>query len=180
MKKRILLLFSGGSESTLLLVMAKELGYEVSCLMFDYGQRHVGEVEVGAKFCQQYDILPVIMQINLPTKSNLTKEGKTYANVSPFHVPSRNLIFVSLAASYAEANEIDTIWLGASYEDRKNLFPDCYQEWVYQVNNVLAVNGSSKIVLEAPLLGCSKEMIQKLLEKFNIKPNQIYSGHERK
>ena len=88
-------------------------------------------------------------------------------------------MFISLAASIAESKNINRIWLGADFSDRLNNFPDCYQEWVYRVNDVLNINGSIPINLEAPLLGMNKELILSSLENnYNVDiEKEIFSGY---
>jgi len=181
MKHDLVLLYSGGYDSTLLLKMAIHAGFSPVCLLIDYGQKHVEELEYAKKMCQKIGVSYFVLKIELNTPSNLTKEAKTYEGVSPYHVPARNLIFIGLAVSYAEGHDIPLVWYGANYEDREKLFPDCYQEWVYRINELLAINGSSKVRIEAPLLGMTKDTIKRLAKNFfNINENEIFSGYERR
>jgi len=177
MKKKLLLLFSGGLDSTVLLNLALDLGYEVSCLIFHYGQKHEKEIEYAKAQCAKRAINYTLASITLPIPSMLTTKDKQYEGVSPWHVPARNLIFMSYAAALAESQGIDLIWYGANYADRENIFPDCFQEWVYQMNKLLQINGSKIIKLEAPLLGMQKETIEKLAEAYSINKNEIFSGY---
>lgn len=175
--KTILLLYSGGADSTLLLKMIQKIGLIPYCLGFNYGQVHVKELEWARMYCAKQHVTYKELSIFLPVHSKLTDGESIYEGVSPFHVPSRNLLFISYAASLAESMGIDTIWYGANYEDRINLFPDCYQEWVLRVNELLAINGSKKITVEAPLLGMTKETICHLLRAYDVKEDEIYSGY---
>jgi 7-cyano-7-deazaguanine synthase len=177
MSKRIVLLYSGGFDSSLLLSMALKVDYEPLCLLIDYGQIHIDELKYAEKFCQKLKVNHITISVTLPVASKLTDGNAVYDGVSEWHVPSRNMIFVSLAASIAESERISTIWYGPNYEDREALFPDCYQEWVYSVNKVLAINGSAPIVLEAPLLGMSKELIIRLAKSYGIDNKEVYSGY---
>lgn len=174
----LVLLFSGGYDSTLLLLVAQSIGYTPLCVLINYGQKHVEELSSAIALCEKHDVEYVVIKMELPVASALTtEESKTYEGVSPWHVPARNLIFVSLAASIAESRDIPLIWFGANYEDREKLFPDCYQEWVFHLNNLLAVNGSMKVYVEAPLLGMTKESIKKLASTYNINENEVFSGY---
>lgn len=173
----LLLLFSGGYDSTLLLTLALEMDMIPFCVLINYGQKHIKELGYAERYCAENKVDYSIANITLPVASNLTEEKKTYEGVSPWHVPARNLIFIGIAASIAESKGITEIWYGANYEDREHLFPDCYQEWVYQINKVLEINGSMKIKVEAPLLGMSKETIKLLAFKYNINENKVFSGY---
>jgi 7-cyano-7-deazaguanine synthase len=173
----LILLFSGGFDSTLLLKIALRHGLVPYCVMFDYGQKHVVELEYAKKICKDNDVDWVVVYLAVPFQSNLMDVKKTYEGVNVHHVPSRNLMFVSIAAGIAESMEVPLIWYGANYEDREKLFPDCYQEWVYKVNELLSINGSMIVKVEAPLLGMSKELIKIQAEVLGIKNEQIFTGY---
>jgi len=178
-KYDLLILFSGGYDSTLLVQLAMNMDANILCLLFDYGQKHIIELEYAKEFCLKRNIPYEIIKLSLPIASNLTDEKKTYEGVNIHHVPARNLMFLSIAASIAESKEILTIWYGANYEDREKLFPDCYQEWIFKLNELLEINGSLKITVEAPLLGMSKETIKTLAKVFNINDDKVFSGYEK-
>lgn len=176
--KLVIILFSGGYDSTLLIHLAWAAGLIPYCILFDYGQKHIEELDVARKFCDKEDLRYEVIKLHFDVQSKLTEGDKRYEGVSEWHVPSRNLIFLAHVASIAEGNEVDLIWYGANYEDRDHLFPDCYQEWVYRFNKLLEINGSTVIKVEAPLLGMTKETIVSLGEKlFNLKIEQTFSGY---
>lgn len=177
--KPMLLLFSGGRDSTLLFKMAKAMNFNPICLIFKYGQKHVEEVEFAKRFCEKNGATFHVLELEFPVRSTLTGTETIYSGVSYYHVPSRNMLFVAYAAGIAESSGIDLIWYGANYEDRTKLFPDCYQEWVYNMNKVLKKNGSFPIQLEAPLLGMTKERIVKLCELYEVQDDEIFSGYGR-
>ena len=176
--KEVILLYSGGMDSTILLKMALKFGMKPFCLLLSYGQVHEKELTCAVQNCVELNVEYTIIHIaNLKVNSKLIDGVAAYPGVSEWHVPSRNLLFVSIAASIAESRDTDLIWYGANFADRENLFPDCYQEWVYQVNKILTINGSSKIKLEAPLLGFSKKAILKLAVIFNVQQDKVFSGY---
>lgn len=176
-KYDIILLLSGGYDSAVLLRMALSIGLRPYCLLFNYKQQHAKELDCAAALCSNYSLSYEVINLSLPISSNLTEDKKTYEGVSFYHVPSRNLIFISIAASIAESKNIPIIWYGANYEDREHLFPDCYQEWIYNLNKLLSINGSKPIKVEAPLLGMSKETIKKLAADYGIDETKIFSGY---
>ena len=178
--KTVLILFSGGYDSTLLVLLAKQMGWNVHCILFDYGQTHIQELQIAETFCMKNKIEFSRIRIDFNVNSKLTQGGAKYEGVSEWHVPSRNLIFISQVASIAEEQGIELIWYGANYEDRISLFPDCSQEWVYRLNKLLEINGSSTVQVEAPLLGMTKETIESFgSEIFNIKKDETFSGYGR-
>ena len=177
-QKELILLYSGGLDSTVLLELAMRDGVMPFCLLIDYGQFHKEELVYAERTCHNKGLNYELIHIDLPVKSKLTSTDESkYEGVSEWHVPSRNLIFIAIAASVAESRGTNLIWYGANYDDREHLFPDCYQEWVFQLNRLLERNGSVPIRVEAPLLGMSKETVQRLATIFNINEKEVFSGY---
>ena len=177
--KKVLILFSGGADSRLLISLAKVMKLEIHCLMVDYGQRHIAELVTAQEQCDKLGLTWTCIKLKLPVNSALTGDLREsqYKGVSEWYVPSRNLIFLGLAACVAEDQGIDLIWYGADFSDRLNLFPDCYQEWVIVTNKLLEINGSKPLKLEAPLLGFTKDTTNALLKHFNVKEEEVFSGY---
>lgn len=177
----LVILFSGGSDSILLVELAKILKRNPICLMIDYGQTHIEELNVAKKYIEKNNLKSHIIKIcDLNINSALTGNLKTgeYDNVSVFNVPGRNTIFLSLAFGFAESNKIKEIWYGADYTDREDLFPDTYQEYIYQINKLFLIAGSFPIEVHAPLIGLTKNMVLDILKlQYNIKDDDIFSGY---
>jgi queuosine biosynthesis protein QueC len=176
----LVILFSGGADSVLMLHMAKFMGYNPYCVLIDYQQLHYGEVTTSTAFFKRNDIPYRIVKLHdLQIQSGLTGAGKTgrFEGVHEMHVPSRNLMFVGIAASIAEDMGVDTIWYGADYSDYIDKFPDCMQTWFGAVNEVLKINGPKPIKLEAPMAGLSKESILKALKSMGIEETELFSGY---
>ena len=176
----LVILFSGGADSVLMLEMALSMGKVPFCVMIDYGQLHSEELDAAINYLAGRHISGRTIEINnLQVNSGLTGDGVKgrYEGVHEMHVPSRNLMFVGIAASVAESKEIDTVWYGADWSDYINEFPDCKQEWFGRLNKVLEINGPMDIKLEAPLSGLSKENILDLLEASGVDLSQIFSGY---
>ena len=180
--KRIVMLYSGGADSLLMLKFALMSGRSPLCLLIDYGQKHIDELTFAKKQLDNENVPYRIIKIcDLNVDSGLTgelTEGQ-YENVHEMNVPGRNTIFIGLAISVAENEGVDEVWYGPDYSDRINLFPDCYQEYVVKMNELLALQGSYPIKLVAPLLGMSKELILQMLEvHWNVGEEELHSGYE--
>jgi 7-cyano-7-deazaguanine synthase len=176
----LLVLFSGGADSVLLLEFAAQMGREPFALMIDYGQLHKAELAKGKKFLERAGIPHTTVEIKgLTAQSALTGTGMRgqYKGVSEWHVPGRNTMFLAIALSEAEGRGIKEIWYGPDYSDRENLFPDCYQEYVYAFNKVAEIQGSCPIKVLAPTLGLTKPMVLALLKERGITKGTIYSGY---
>jgi len=179
-KPDLVILFSGGADSMLMALLAKDLGRNPLFILIDYEQLHREELEIAQRYLKK-ECLPyrIVMLHNLGITSGLTGAGVKgrFEGVHTMHVPSRNLMFISIAASIAEDMGIDTIWHGADWSDYLHEFPDCKQEWFGRVNKVLEINGPKPIKLEAPLLGFTKENIITLLKGSDIDLKEIFSGY---
>ena len=176
--KKVIILFSGGYDSTLLCGLAQAIGKTPYCVLFDYGQKHIKELDYAGAYCDEHNLDFITLRIPMKVSSKLTYGTRRYAGVSQWHVPARNITFLSFAVGLAESLDINLVWYGANYADREHLFPDCYQEWVFQFNKLLEINGSSQIKVEAPLLGMTKETIELIGHHlFSIDKNKILSGY---
>jgi 7-cyano-7-deazaguanine synthase len=180
MSHDLVILTSGGYDSTLLLHLAKLAKFNPISLLIDYGQKHKRELQSAEALCQRLEIPFRLMGVHLgKINSGLTGdlvEGQ-FEGVHSHHVPGRNTIFVGLAASLAESVGATKIWYGANYSDCVNRFPDCTQNWVYEMNKSLSIAGSFPIELEAPLLGMTKETIHKWGQSLGIKDEDVHSGY---
>jgi 7-cyano-7-deazaguanine synthase len=176
------MLYSGGADSALMLRLAQMSGRQPHCILIDYGQKHIEELDYAKKQLENDGVTYQIITIkDLNVNSGLTGEltEARWDNVHEMNVPGRNTIFIGLAISIAENMDIDEVWYGPDYSDRINLFPDCYQEYVVKMNEVLAMQGSKPITLVAPLLGMSKELILEILDTFwSIKQEDMHSGYD--
>jgi hypothetical protein len=75
MTKKAIILLSGGLDSTTVLAIAKNLGYENYALSFSYGQRHNVELESAKKIAEKFAVKEDDIQIineNTKLSQNLT------------------------------------------------------------------------------------------------------------
>jgi 7-cyano-7-deazaguanine synthase len=180
--KPIVMLYSGGADSRLMINFAQMSGRQPHCILIDYGQKHIDELNFAEKQLSEIGVTYQRIGIaGLDVDSGLTGDLKEarWDNVHEMNVPGRNTIFIGLAISVAENMGIDEVWYGPDYSDRINLFPDCYQEYVVKMNEVLAISGVKPIKLVAPLLGMSKELILEMLDVFwGVKESDMHSGYD--
>lgn len=180
--KPIVMLYSGGADSMLMLRLAQMSGRQPYCVLVDYGQKHIEELNYAKNQLDNEGVMYQVVSVqDLRVDSGLTgglRESR-WDNVHAMNVPGRNTIFIGLAISVAENMGIEEVWYGPDYSDRINLFPDCYQEYVVKMNEVLAISGVKPIKLVAPLLGMTKELIIEMLDNFwGIKSTDMHSGYE--
>lgn len=178
MVKKAVCLISGGLDSCVTSFIAKEQGYEIYAISFNYGQFHKKEIDSSNKIAQAVGvkdriILDVDFQkfgifslLNTSSDSIQDHDLKDIGKEIPStYVPARNTVFLSLALAYAESIDADAIFIGANAVDYSG-YPDCRPEYIqaYQKMADLAtkkgVEGRS-IKIEAPLLQLTKSEIIK-------------------
>jgi len=79
------------------------------------------------------------------------------------YVPSRNIIFLSFALSYAEAKGAGAVYIGAHTQDYSG-YPDCRPEFFSAFNKIISCGTKAgiekrKIRIETPLIRKNKAQI---------------------
>ncbi len=178
MFKKAVVLLSGGLDSTTVLALARDEGYDTYAMSFRYGQRHTVELQFAEKAAKALGVKQhVIVDIDLRIfgGSALTADievpkdradAEMGDSIPITYVPARNTIFLSYALAYAEVLVADTIFIGANAIDYSG-YPDCRPEYIsaYQKMANLAtqagVEGKTKLKIRAPLIDKTKaEIIQ--------------------
>jgi len=179
MKKKAVVLASGGLDSTTILAVVMHKGYDIYALTFDYGQRHKLELKAARKVAKYFGAKKhLILHIELDTigGSALTEDipipqGRNLKKISSrgipvTYVPARNTIFLAYALSWAEVLETTDIFIGVNAIDFSN-YPDCRPEFVesFQRTANLATKAGVEgkgITIHAPLIYMTKgEIIKK-------------------
>jgi 7-cyano-7-deazaguanine synthase len=180
MRKKAVVLLSGGLDSATALAIAKEQGFSCYALSFRYGQRHAVELECAAQIAIAVDVAEhrtVTIDLGAFGGSALTdptiavphEPGK--ANEIPVtYVPARNTVFLSYALAWAEVLESFDLFIGVNALDYSG-YPDCRPEFIAayeQMANLAtkaAVSGGRKLTVHTPLIHWTKaQIIKKGLE----------------
>ena len=89
-------------------------------------------------------------------------------------VPGRNMVFTSIALSFAEAEGAEKIIVGWDHEEAET-FPDNSKEFLDAFNNLLKIGSMDDVQIEAPLIQMNKKEIVKTGEKISSPMNISYS-----
>ncbi len=171
-QERAVVLLSGGLDSTTALAWALEQGWACSTISFDYGQRHRVELAASQAISQHFSIehhrvipvdLAAIGGSALTSALDVPKDLADSQDIPVTYVPARNLIFLSLAAAFAETLGANKIVIGANVVDYSG-YPDCRSEFLSAFEQVAtlgtkvgAEGGRFEVV--APLIKLNKSEI---------------------
>ena len=182
MVKKAVCLVSGGLDSCVTSFIAKERGYNIYGLSFNYSQLHEKELSCAKKIATEVKAKNhIIFDLDLHkfgSSSLLNKSQNSIQyhdlkdigrKIPSTYVPARNTIFLSLALAYAESIDADAIFIGANSVDYSG-YPDCRPDYIQSFQKMAdlatkrGVEGRS-IKIEAPLLDLTKsEIIKKGLK----------------
>ncbi len=148
MPDKAVVILSGGLDSTTCMAVAADEGFDIYALTFDYGQRHRREVDCARRVAAHFgarehrivnlDFLKQIGGSSLTDSRMDIPSGGAGDDIPNTYVPGRNLIFLSLAASFAEVIGARAIFIGVSAVDYSG-YPDCRPQFIEAVNRVLRV-----------------------------------------
>ena len=178
MRKAVCLL-SGGLDSATCLGVARRDGFASYALSFDYGQRHIYELEAAARVAaalgavdhrvaridlRMFGGSALTAGIDVPKHRSAAEMGK---GIPITYVPARNTIFLSFAMAWAEVLGASDIFLGVNAVDYSG-YPDCRPEFVAAFETMAnlatrtGVEGTTLLRVHTPLLHLSKAEIIRL------------------
>jgi 7-cyano-7-deazaguanine synthase len=173
-KRKAVVVFSGGQDSTTCLLYAVQQYDEVHAITFDYGQRHVQEIEVACQIAADlglaaHKVLDVGL-LNELAVSALTRDAIPVSNdlqengLPNTFVPGRNILFLTLAAIYAYQVGADTVITGVC-ETVFSGYPDCRDEFVKALNHAVKLGMERDVKFETPLMWLNKAETWALADK---------------
>ncbi|MDG2271776.1 MAG: 7-cyano-7-deazaguanine synthase QueC [Halioglobus sp.] len=167
-KKRAVILVSGGLDSTTVLAMAQSQGYACFSLSFDYGQRHRAELYAAEKVSDAYeDVEHKLVKLNLDsiggsalTDLSIAVPEKETVGIPVTYVPARNTVFLSIALGWAEVLGAHDIFIGVNAVDYSG-YPDCRPEYIaaFETMANLATRAGvegQEITIHTPLMKLGK------------------------
>jgi len=166
-------LLSGGLDSSTVLALARQQGYDCHTLSVDYGQRHRSELAAAQRVAQVLGAVQHRMiQVDLTAFGNsaltdvrIAVPEQPSTGIPLTYVPARNTIMLSLALAWAEVLQAQDIFIGVNAVDYSG-YPDCRPEYIGAFEHMAnlatkaAVEGK-RLTLHAPLLNLSKADIVK-------------------
>jgi 7-cyano-7-deazaguanine synthase len=168
-------LFSGGFDSTSLLVylLDKIEKEEIICLNINYHQRNRPEIIRAKQICEllgvEYrnidisSIADFIFSSSALVNKNIDVDEELKKNKQPnTYVPFRNLLFITIALSFAESIRARNVWT-AIQRHELYFYWDTTEEFINKVNEIASLN-NKKIKVNAPFVNLTKKEIFRLVE----------------
>ena len=176
-KKKAVVLSSGGIDSTTVMAIAKQEGFEIFSLSFFYEQRHSFEIEAARKVAEAMGVKKhLILDIDLKkiggsalTDNNIDVPKRRNSSsiseeIPATYVPARNTIFLSYALAWSEVLNSSDIFIGVNAIDYSG-YPDCRPEYIESFERMAnlatkaGVEGKTKLKIRAPLIHMTKAQI---------------------
>lgn len=173
-EEKAIVVFSGGQDSTTCLFWALEQFKDVVAVTFDYGQRHLKEIECAKAITKELGLEHHILDMSLLNQlapNSLTRDdievdeeipdGKTTPNSL---VEGRNMLFLTFAAVLAKVKDIRHIVTGVCETDFSG-YPDCRDVFIKSLNVTLNLSMDYQYVIHTPLMWLTKAQTWELADK---------------
>lgn len=173
----VVLLFSGGLDSTVALYDLQQKGLEVKCLSVLYGQRHQKELASAEAICGKLGIerkvadlesLKPFLKGNSQTDQIEVPEGHYAEETMKLTVvPNRNMIMLSIAIGWAISLKYDAVAYAAHTGDH-TIYPDCREEFIESMQRAAKLCDWHTINLISPFSKINKTQIVELGAKLKV------------
>jgi len=188
--EKAICIISGGMDSALAAKIAKDIGYDIIAIHFNYAQRTqnkeleafnliASDLEVKEKIVIDLDFFKQIgatalIDTNIEVPTDGIKPG-----VPITYVPYRNGIFLSIAAAIAQKYLAKKIFIGVVEEDSSG-YPDCRESFIEAIQKAinLGSNDNFNIEIVAPLIHLSKKDIVKKAIESGVKLEHTWSCYK--
>ncbi|PSB04802.1 7-cyano-7-deazaguanine synthase QueC [Merismopedia glauca] len=189
---KAVILLSGGLDSSTVLYQAKADGCQCYAISFDYGQRHLRELDAARAIANAVGVVQhqvVQFDLRLWGGSALTDDGidipgdrsleQMSAAIPVTYVPARNTIFLSFALGYAEAIAAQRVYIGVNALDYSG-YPDCRPDYLQAMQEVFRLGTKQgregqPIQIIAPLIKLKKTEIIELGNTLGVPWSRTWS-----
>jgi 7-cyano-7-deazaguanine synthase len=183
-------LLSGGLDSMVVAGLAREQGFALNALTIDYNQRHRRELEAaraiaGKLEAKRHVVLPLDLRQfggSALTSDLAVPKGGAEAGIPVTYVPARNLVFLSLILSWAEAIGARDLFIGVNALDYSG-YPDCRPEFIEGFAGLarLATKAGAEgegFRIHAPLQHLGKAEIAREAQRLGLDPAMSWSCYD--
>ncbi|MBF0565324.1 MAG: 7-cyano-7-deazaguanine synthase QueC [Nitrospirae bacterium] len=184
-REKAVILLSGGLDSTTTLAIARDEGYGLYTMTFDYGQRHKLEIEAARHISTHFGVIKHLVisfdmreiggsallttGMDVPkgrigTGMEALQDNADTTGIPVTYVPARNTIFLAFALSWAETLMAPDIFMGVNAIDYSG-YPDCRPEYISAFETManlatkVTVEGTLRFKIHTPLIRMTKAEI---------------------
>lgn len=193
--QKAIVLLSGGLDSTTVLAIAQNEGYDCYCLSFSYGQRQDIELEKAKAIAAGADVIKHLvlnLDLNKIGGSALTDDidvpkhnsaNEISSSIPSTYVPARNIIFLSHAVAWAEVLGAKDIFIGINSMDYSG-YPDCRPEFLESFTQTVNLGTKAgaetgeRFNIHAPLMKMSKKEIIEKGASLNVDYSLTHSCYD--
>ncbi len=185
---KVLVLLSGGIDSTTALYDAVKKYETVTAVSFNYGSKHnKRELKFASHHCNTLNVQHEIIELSFMNdffKSDLLKSGGQIPDghyqepsMRKTVVPFRNGIMLAIAAGYAESIEADAIIIAAHSGDH-TIYPDCREDFMTSFADAVKLGTFANIQILRPFIDIDKTAIVRLGQTFDLQYQYTYSCYK--
>jgi len=162
-----LVVLSGGQDSTTCMYWALSTWGKgnVEAVSFNYGQRHVIELECAATIAHKAGVPHIVLPADtfgalggsalVGSVGSFHDQDKTNSNLPASFVPGRNLIFLTFAGALAYQKKIRNLVTGVAQTDYSG-YPDCRKNTLDALETALCLGMEWDFKIHTPLMDMSK------------------------
>lgn len=183
----VLVVLSGGQDSTTCLKIAQHIHAKVYGIHFTYGQRHALETSaanslhlstgVDIKNISLNDtLLSLSTSALLDTTKDVNGSHELKKHLPASYLPGRNALFLTLAHTYAQKIKAKYIYTGVCQTDYSG-YPDCRSNFIDAIEKALNEGSEQHIEIMTPLMFLNKAQIFAVAVELNCLPLIIYDTH---
>ncbi|ASK62536.1 7-cyano-7-deazaguanine synthase QueC [Virgibacillus phasianinus] len=173
MNKKAVVVFSGGQDSTTCMFWALKKFDQVEAVTFQYGQRHIAELDCAREICQTLGVphheldMSLLNQLapNALTRNDI-EITESEGELPNTFVPGRNLLFLSFAGVLAKQIGAQHLITGVSEADFSG-YPDCRDGFMKSLNVTLNLSMDDTFVIHTPLMWLDKSEVWELSDQLD-------------
>jgi len=175
--EKVLVLTSGGQDSTTSLCWAIKNFKEVEAISFDYNQKHSNEITIAKKITSKLNIPHKVIDIGFISQvvqsdlfqgeGEFSQVNKNGEELPSSFVPYRNMLFLTIAAGWADTIGAKHLVIGVCETDYSG-YPDCRDLFIKSAQTALSLSmplAQKGITIHTPLMWLTKADEFKMAEE---------------
>jgi len=182
-KSKVIVLHSGGLDSTVCLLQALKQGKDVISLGIDYNQKHKIENQYAYAQCKILNIERKVIKLEWEKPFKIIPKGRSVNeirnDVSPAFLEGRNIVFLALACAEAAGLNANEVWIGVNSLDFSG-YPDCRPEFVESFREMLKYGYPNGPEIITSLINKTKPEIAQEAYRLGIRRGGTWSCYSPK